>query len=298
MGRKTRLTKLPRLASGAWRNMGQHPRSRGVLPYIGLGIIPPDNDYTRIVIISGSANNQNLRTIYNAVFSDVPSGNRAVITFIINAGVVLGSTSTATPALTTGSWPSGTRLILVNRGRIQGMGGNGGNGGTDSITPNCPRTNGTPGGPALEATFPISVDNSLGQIWSGGGGGGGGVEGDSCCSGGGGGGGGGAGSSAGTGGTTTTCGFTFQPGVAGNPGTSLAGGSGGNGGTFGGCTGSGGRGGDGGGPGLAGANASAESGCALSSGVAVGLGAAAGNYINGNSFVTWLANGDRRGGVA
>ncbi|NJO61500.1 MAG: hypothetical protein HC836_25585, partial [Richelia sp. RM2_1_2] len=39
----------------------------------------------------------------------------------------------------------------------------------------------------------------------------------------------------------------------------------------------------GGGPGLAGGGSSP---------------AAAGNYITGNSLVTWLVNGDRRGGVA
>jgi len=67
----------------------------------------------------------------------------------------------------------------------------------------------------------------------------------------------------------------------GNPGTETAGGSGGlvdstyN------------KGGNGGGPGTAG-----------TAGIGPYAGGAAGKYVVGNSYITWIATGDRRGGVS
>jgi len=124
------------------------------------------------------------------------------VEIFISPGVIIGSVDVNEPSFTTGNLPQGSIVIIINKGKILGKGGEGGFANT------CFKgqsTSGKPGGPALEITLPITLDNSEGIISGGGGGGGGG--GDSCkdsnC-GGGGGGGGGAGSEPGIGGD-------FQP---------------------------------------------------------------------------------------
>lgn len=84
----------------------------------------------------------------------------SAIEITVEAGVVISSSSTSTPALTVnGTWPNG--VSLVNNGTIVGKGGSGG------ADPSA----GLAGGPALSASVPISVDNQ-GTIGGGGGGGG------------------------------------------------------------------------------------------------------------------------------
>jgi len=96
--------------------------------------------------------------------------NPVNVTLTIESGVIVGSVNTAQPALTTGSFPSGSTVKMINNGRIQGRGGDGGDGGWDHNL-----TDGRIGGNALEILFDIEIDNSTGEIWSGGGGGGGGA---------------------------------------------------------------------------------------------------------------------------
>lgn len=67
-------------------------------------------------------------------------------------------------ALRTGAFPAGSTLKIVNKGYILGRGGAGGDGGGAA---------GSPGGTALYADYPCTVDNSAGYIFGGGGGGGG-----------------------------------------------------------------------------------------------------------------------------
>jgi hypothetical protein len=86
------------------------------------------------------------------------------VRFIVESAAVVGSSSTATPALVTGSWPSGTTLIVDNRGVIAGAGGDGA---TDT-------TPATVGGPALSLGYDITLINS--GVLNGGGGGGGWTE--------------------------------------------------------------------------------------------------------------------------
>ncbi len=242
----------------------------------------------------------------------------------LNYAAVLGSSSTSTPALDTGSgFPAGmpaisinvtgggTAPILFNKNihadavaagwngtdlvqitmtalRNEGAGGNGGIGGGNSV----PAGNGTPGGPALKLQFPAHITNN-GGIWGGGGGGAGGIEetgmfgdGGDTFTGAGGGGGGGAGIVGGSGGAggTPTSGGTTAPGQPGQPGSATAGGVGGQGGAPGHLIGINGA--AGGDPGQVGGNTAA-----------IAFGGNAGDYIVGNAFATWLVMGDVRGGV-
>ena len=212
----------------------------------------------RVIYIENDAYNLNLRTVHDSLYA-VPDGTETV-RFIVVAGFSVGSTSTANPAMQTGSWPAGVALYLDNASRIQGKGGNAGHG-SNLLEPFT--TAGQSGGDALKATYAITIDNLDGEIWAGGGGGGG------------------------TGGIPGSGGAGTDPGAAGtggnffgNPGTTELGGasvvSGGS---------SGGKGGDPGQAGDAGTGPDAHAG------------GAAGDYIDGNAFVTWVNNGDRRGGV-
>lgn len=82
----------------------------------------------------------------------------------IGAGVYIYSTSTSTPAFSTGTLPVGSTVSITNLGYILGMGGLGGG---------YPAVNGASGGPALSTTLNITIDNQSGYIGGGGGGGGG-----------------------------------------------------------------------------------------------------------------------------
>jgi hypothetical protein len=217
---------------------------------------PDDTGAREITLNSTDMRNLNLRTIHDSIYA-APTGDE-VITFILPSGFTVGSTSTGSPAIRTGTWPTmATAPLLTNNGRIQGRGGNG----------SVALLAGSDGGPALKAEADFSVDNLNGEIWSGGGGGSGngGIGANAA------GGGGGAGTDPGLGGVSST-------GPDGAPGTSEAGGAGG-------VPPVGNSAGDGGGPGLAGESVAAAGG-------------SPGDYIEGNSFVTWVNDGDRRGGVS
>lgn len=222
----------------------------------------PGDTGERVIYIENDVLNLNLRTVHDALFA-VPVGGSPgeVVRFIVLAGVFVGSSSAATPAMVSGTWPSGVNLYLDNSGRIQGHGGAGGKGTTLLET----STVGAPGGDAIETTAALIIDNDSGEIWAGGGGGGGtnGIGGS-----------GGAGTNPGAGGSGFVLGLagTAEVGGAGVPdpdGSATTGGAGG-------------------GPGLsggAGVGASAKAG------------GSPGDYIVGNALVTWVNNGDRRGGV-
>lgn len=90
------------------------------------------------------------------------------LTATINATRRVYSTSSSTPAIVTGSFPSGSTITLVNNGIIVGMGGSGGIGsptGTGQV--------GGAGGAALAMNYPLTITNN-GTIYGAGGGGGGG----------------------------------------------------------------------------------------------------------------------------
>ena len=145
-------------------------------------------ELTDTVIYSGDIQNVVLYDDFENEWGTPTASTTA--TFIVKAGVVIGSSSTSTYAMRTEdatSFPAGATVILIIEAGayIVGKGGNGATGGSG---------NGTAGGDALEVTRDITIKNS-GTIGGGGGGGGGASEtfaGDA-------GGGGGAGDDGGTG---------------------------------------------------------------------------------------------------
>ena len=155
--------------------------------------------------ISSNQTNLNLASYATSVGWNGSSAVQATI----GSGVWIYSTSTGTPALTTGSFPGG--LTIVNNGYIAGKGGNGGGAGA-----------GSNGGPAISLGTSLTIDNTNGSAYIGGGGGGGaGKNNAGDYAGGGGGAGGGNGgnapnSSGGVGSTT--------PGAAGGEGVGCSGG--------------------------------------------------------------------------
>ncbi|MCB6182300.1 hypothetical protein LIN78_01860 [Leeia sp. TBRC 13508] len=92
----------------------------------------------------------------------------AEINVTVNAGVVVGSSTTGVAGFRSGALPSGITVNLVNNGTIVGMGGNGG------IGYNGSATNGTNGGDAISLSSGVTLKLTNNGIVGGGGGGGGG----------------------------------------------------------------------------------------------------------------------------
>jgi len=109
---------------------------------------------------------------YN-IFTSAGSPTNAVnLVVTINSGVIVGSTDTSLPALTTGNLPAGSTLTIINNGRIQGAGGRGATAACGDCGYGNQPQRGSKGGDALEVLVDITIDNQNGEIWSGGGGGG------------------------------------------------------------------------------------------------------------------------------
>jgi len=242
--------------------------------------IPGADNTNRVVIFDLDQTDANLRTKHDTVYlppTDDDVDNGVNLTVYISAGVTLGASTVDRYALAIGEWPADFPITVIILGRIQGHGGKGGRGCYWNESP----TAGQAGGAALHTRHPITIDNDDGELFGGGGGGGGGgAWGTFFSRRWSGGGGGGAGTGAGLGGST---GSGADPG---EPGAPDAGGLGGDDGV-GSPPGSGHDGGTGGGPGIAGSTG--EGGGAA--------GGAAGAAVDGNSYVTWAAVGDRRGGL-
>lgn len=254
--------------------------------------------------LSSNTNNYN---IYSNRGGSYTAGTSDII-LTINSGVNVGSTSTASYSLDTGSgWSSGDTIAIINNGAVRGRGGNGGAGGAANA-PNSATAggNGSTGGPAFRAQFAVSITNN--GIFAGGGGGGGGCGGHISYIGktneyesrGGGGGGGGAGVNGGSGGagggaTGATNPFLNFSGSAGAAGTATAGGSGGGMGQF--NILHQGHGGAGGGPGTDGSSGINDTDAYHRKG-AVGSGGTRGYYAQGNSNITWTTTGTRQGRVS
>lgn len=219
----------------------------------------------RTVTLDVSNFDLNLRAIHDSLYPELTGAESpsVTVTFVIEEGAIIGSTSIGSPAVTVGEWPDGVDVVLEVRGRIQGAGGRGGSAGSDK--------EGRDGGVALQARSALSLILDAGQAEIWGGGGGGGAAGDNGPRGGGGGGAGylpGEGRSGATGGADGQDGTTESGGDGGQNTGPLDGGDGG----------------DPGQPGDDGAGASH------------GNGGAAGAAIDGVSFVTKVGAGDIRGG--
>ena len=193
------------------------------------------------LIISSNTNNYNIKSAAVATGNYVFGATDVILT--INSGVTVGSTSTGTYALDTGSaWSGSDTITIVNNGTVKGRGGNGGAGGSSvynasdvNLNTSDPGAAGSVGGPAFLVIKPCTFTNN-GSVYGGGGGGGGGGgwtgvvgKGATPTASGGGGGGGGAGVNAGSGaaGGTATGATSNNPGAAGSAGTATAGGAGG-----------------------------------------------------------------------
>lgn len=231
----------------------------------------PDADTgTRNIIFDSNINNVNARTVHDSLYPTPQSGD--VVNFIVNAGVVIGSSSVSLIAFDVGSWPPGVTRNLIVRGRIQGAGGYGGAGGSGPSVSHG--ANGANGGTAIYSRYAVTVDASSGEIWGGGGGGGGGAS----AGGGlnfGGGGGGGAGQVAGSGGSPNGGLATQTAAGAGGARSGVSNGDGAS----------------GGGPGLGGGGG----GGSVNGGIG-GSAGAAGKAIDGVSYITFSpAGGDIRG---
>jgi hypothetical protein len=179
---------------------------------------------TATVTISASTQNYTANT---AKVSGYVSGNTDV-TFVINAGVVVGSASTGSYAFTVNtSWAAGDTVTVTNAGTVIGRGGNGGQGGASAGTAPA----GSSGGPAVSVARTVTWTNT-GTCGGGGGGGGGGcfvsTGGGSPTLAGGGGGGGGRGNTGGSGGAggAPNKSGSGSPGTAGTTTTAGTGGAG------------------------------------------------------------------------
>jgi hypothetical protein len=238
--------------------------------------------------ITASGNNVDLSTLLG-IGPGVCAGNDTVY---VDAGVIIGSTSATSPAMTTGNIPAGSgSLTIINNGSVIGAGGNGGVDPGNITSASCPTTNGQNGGDAIFIANSIVTKIINNGTIAGGGGGGGagqslsGVSLSSCIGNDyhGASGGGGAGTVPGLGGTDNSC-------NVGTNGTANAGGAGGLAPASGGCGCPGffgflgansGVGGQGGALGAAGAPGGSSS--AASTGTCPGgVGGLSGNAINGN----------------
>lgn len=238
--------------------------------------------FVKTLTITANTQNYNIRSAAIAAgWDEVTPAN---VTVVINAGVYVGASSTANFGITTGSFPAGSVITIVNNGYIVGCGGAGGQGGSKYGS-------GGSGGSAISMNYPVTIQNN-GSIFGGGGGGGGGSWGYNDvlgAAGGGGGGGGGAGyngGGGGAGGPSYNGSYTGSAGGAGSTAGPGAGGrsygygyNGGNGGTWGAAGGAGaGAGAYGGGGGGAAGAAIRKNGFALTWG---GTNGASTTYVKG-----------------
>ena len=190
--------------------------------------------------IGANTNNYNIQNSRGGTYV----AGITTVNLTINSGVTVGSTSTGTYALETGSsWASGDVINIINNGTVKGRGGNGGNGGSVVFNSSAPAgAAGGVGGNAFRAQFATTFTNN-GSVYGGGGGGGGGgtqysvltlkngVTSESAYAGNGGGGGAGVnGGSGGTGGTASGAADVNTQGANGSAGTATAGGAAGAGG--------------------------------------------------------------------
>lgn len=257
------------------------------------------------IILSANSNNYVLDP--SKISGYVPGITTVRVT--VNNGVVIGSSSTSSPAMQISGFTTNDRIELTNNGYIVGAGGNGGHGSGDGGGGGLGQP-GNIGGNAINiSSSPVFITNN-GTIGGGGGGGGSGGRGFGsyydadmqrttnyqCC---GGGGGGGAGSiigycAANGDGDGTWADVNGGGTVTGANGTLTTGGSGGGGGSmlpyYQIYAGAGGKGGDLGQPGSAGGIGTGGEGSQP--------GGAAGKAVVGNTNVTWVVSGNVLGPLA
>jgi hypothetical protein len=127
--------------------------------------VPEDADADatgKLIVLSGELQNLNLRAVFDSIYPTLDPADD--VRFIFDAAAVMGSSSTASPAIVTGTWAGLTTPPLLDvRGLILGAGGRGADAELGAA--------GGAGGVALDLQAPIRLNNS-GTIGGGGGGGG------------------------------------------------------------------------------------------------------------------------------
>jgi hypothetical protein len=197
-------------ANGVWKQITRAwIKSDGVWKPVqsGVSLVPvrtstPTSPITINLTIAANTNNYVLSDFLSAT-SYYPG--HSIVNLYVNSGVIVGSGTVGTPALTIDGLISGDLINLTNNGNIAGAGGQGGaagsyssvtsgggkyttgkggsispygspkgiyTAGTTSVT-SVPGRPGEPGGPALYVTYQTNLVNN-GTIAAGGGGGGGG----------------------------------------------------------------------------------------------------------------------------
>ncbi len=121
------------------------------------------------LFVTNSTSNYNVADDFYNTYPSVPQTQAVCVVCDIGSGVTVISDTTIEPAVTTGVFPAGSVLAIVNNGNVLGKGGNGGTGTSTTSTP--PQTGaGGNGGNAMELQLNTTVVNNF-NIWGGGGGG-------------------------------------------------------------------------------------------------------------------------------
>lgn len=137
--------------------------------------VEPLDPTVKVVAVDSDVINFNLRTAFQSAYVEAQPGDTVICE--IRGGVIVGSESTSLPAFRTGTgWPAGIEpIILIEpNARIIGRGGVGGaaNAFRSGALDFSRSTVGGNGGPALLVETEVSIENQ-GIIGGGGGGGGG-----------------------------------------------------------------------------------------------------------------------------
>lgn len=91
-------------------------------------------------------------------------GNPTEVTdYVLVVDHEIYSSGSTVPTLTTGTFPTGSTLTIINNSYIRGAGGN---------TGPTQLQGGLSGGTSIMSNMSLTIDNSAGYIWAGGGGGG------------------------------------------------------------------------------------------------------------------------------
>ena len=137
--------------------------------YVGVefnfGQVLPGDNNIEVSTIKVSINELNLNLYDRYVLRFGVPGIAVDAVFIIESGVIVGSSSSGTDSIDTGSgWIAGSTILVTNNGHIVGRGGYGG--GNSS-----PESEGGDGGDAINLSYDMELEN-FGTIGGGGGGGG------------------------------------------------------------------------------------------------------------------------------
>jgi hypothetical protein len=158
--------------NGTWKTVKKLSVNDGTWKTVKSGWINKNGAWTKFysgttTVNVASQNNINLRTLYTNQTGDSSSVATSVI-FNINGNI--GSTSTATAAMSTGTWAAGSEIV-VNIATGVYVVGAGGNSGFDNVYPGGGAQG---GGNAISLSFNVTINN-LGTIGGGGGSGGSGI---------------------------------------------------------------------------------------------------------------------------